>query len=315
MRRKASLELKSKAFDLYKNGKSAKEVASIIGYSESTIRRWLKDEGIPIRNGGYYNIKHSKELIYNIINLYNEGRYANEIDSLLGLKRGTAAYVLNKNNISMRHRGPKSKIELEDFFDNIDTEEKAYFLGFILADGNISIYNNQYSLKIHISLVDKEIIDKFLVCIKSTNKTSIKISGKNKSYYVSLTSVHMCKRLIELGIVPNKTGRETFPKCIPENLVRHFIRGIFDGDGITDVYNNRSGFVGSESLLLEIKKILGIDFKLFKAGKNKKVVYFLGGKKFSKKLYDYMYKDAKIFLTRKKDRMKRIILNDGTPYA
>lgn len=75
----------------------------------------------------------------------------------------------------MRHRGIKSKIGREDFFDIIDSEEKAYFLGFIVADGNVSIYNNQYSLKIHVSMIDKEVIDKFLHYIESDNKTNIRV--------------------------------------------------------------------------------------------------------------------------------------------
>ncbi|MEG0370745.1 MAG: endonuclease [Clostridium sp.] len=310
---RATLEIKKSAFDLYNKGNSAKKVAEIIGFNEATIRLWLKAEGIEIKKGGYHNIKYSKELIYSVIELYNKGHYTSEIDTKLKLRKGASAYILEKQRIPMRHKGPKSKILREDFFDIIDTEEKAYFLGYIIADGNVSIYDNQYSLKFHISIVDKEIVDRFLECIQSNNKTSIKNNGE--SYYVSLTSVHMCKRLIELGVIPNKTGKEIIPDDIPDNLLNHLIRGIFDGDGITDISCKRSGFIGSELLITRIKSILGITLTSFPAGKNKKVIYFLGGKKFSKKLYDYIYENANIYLKRKKQRLEQIALNDGTPYA
>lgn len=192
----------------------------------------------------------------------------------------------------------------EDFFDKIDTEEKAYFLGYIMADGNVSITNNQYSLKFHISIQDREIVDKFLVAINSSNKTKIRMD--TKSFYVSLTSVHMCKRLIELGVIPQKTAKEIIPSEVPSNLLHHFIRGVFDGDGITDISKKRSGFVGSVNMITDILNILNENLTVFKAGKNGRVVYFLGGKKFSKKLYDYLYNQSTVWLERKRSRLEFI---------
>ncbi|MGL4570171.1 MAG: hypothetical protein ACRCVJ_03820 [Clostridium sp.] len=157
-------------------------------------------------------------------------------------------------------------------------------------------------------------MDKFLIHVGSSNKTKVKDCKNSKSYYVSLTSVHMCKRLIELGVIPNKTGRESIPKEIPDKLLHHFLRGFFDGDGITDISKRRSGFVGSDNMIKDILEILNENLTMFYAGKNKKVKYFLGGIKFSKKLYSYLYKDANIWLSRKRSRLEFIAFNDGTPY-
>ena len=308
MNKRATEEIKERAIELYsKCGLSAKIVADKIGYNEATVRGWIKRKGINIRKGGFYNIKYSKELFFKIKELYENGEYTTEIDSILKLKKGTAQYILNKNNIKLRHRGPKSKIGNGNFFDYIDNEEKAYFLGYIMADGNLSINNNQYSLKLHISIQDREIVDKFLETISSSNKATIR--SDSKSYYTSLTSVNMCKRLIKLGVLPQKTGKEYIADEIPKKLLHHYIRGVFDGDGITSVgKSKRSGFVGSINMITRILQELNENLTIFEAGKNKKVVYFLGGKEFSRKLYDYLYEDATIWLERKKARLEYICI-------
>lgn len=301
MKKVADLDTRNRAKTLYLSGMSCKKVADELGYNELTIRGWLKSQNVELKKGGSYNRKYDNLIINQVIKLYSQGLYSSEIDKKLNLRKGATQYILNKNGIEMRHRGPKSKIEREDFFEEIDTEAKAYFLGYIMADGNVSICNLQYSLKFHVAIQDKEIIDKFLENINSSNKTKYK--EISNSYYVSLTSIQMCKSLIQLGVVPNKTGKEYISNDIPKELIRHFLRGVFDGDGITDVKRYRSGFVGSVNMIENILDILEEKLSVFEAGKNKKVVYFLGGKKFSKKLYDYLYSDCSIYLTRKRERL------------
>lgn len=298
-------EIKKEAIDLYKSGESAVNIAKYIGANEATIRNWLKEAGIMVRNGAVYSQKYDKQLVEKIFEMYNEGKSTIEIQGILGLKRGIASYLLRKNNYQLRHKGPKSLINKEDFFDTIDSEEKAYFLGWIMSDGNVSIYDGQYSLKFHIALKDKEIIDNFLKSIDSRNKATIR-DGRNPSYYVSLSSVHMCKRLIDLGVIPCKSGKEHFPKQVPEILYNHFIRGVFDGDGITDI-NGRSGFVGSKEMLESVLEVLcETKLKLYMNKKNENIYYFLGGKGFSRKLYNYLYNDATIWLHRKREKMEII---------
>ena len=302
---KYSNEIKETAIRYYLVGYSAQKIADTMGINEATIRKWLKEKNITIRNGGSYNKIYSEEFINKIKNLYESGLNTIEITEMLGLKRGIVSYLLRENGYNLNHRGPKSKIGFEDYFDNIDSPYKAYFLGWLMADGNVSIYNGQYSIKIHISYKDRELIDKFLKHIKSTNKVKIK-NGEHPSYYVSLTSKHMCESLIKYGIKPNKTGFECFPKNIPNEYKRDFIRGVFDGDGITDVSKCRSGFVGSSSLVNDILAELNNSKLTVFSTKSENIYYFLGGKKFSRELSKYMYENATLYLKRKYDRMKYI---------
>ena len=305
---KYSVKIKQKAIEYYLVGYSAQKISTIIGVNEATIRKWLKENNINIRNGGSYNKIYNDEFINKVKNLYDEGFNSIEITKMLGLKRGIVSYLLRENGYKLNHRGPKSKIGREDYFDNIDSSDKAYFLGWLMADGNVSIYNGQYSIKIHISYKDKELIDQFLKYIKSTNTVKLK-KGKYPSYYVSLTSKHMCESLMKYGIVPRKTGFECFPKSIPKEFKRDFIRGVFDGDGITDIRNCRSGFVGSNNLVNNILAELDkSNLRVFNTH-SKNVYYFLGGKKFSRELFEYMYENATLYLKRKYDRMKYICNN------
>lgn len=303
-----SEDVKKKALEYYLVGYSAQRISEILGPNEATIRVWLKTNNVQIRDGGSYNIKHSEEVVKKIWELYEKGYNTVEISAMLNLKRGVASSLLRKNGYNLNHRGPKSKINIEDYFDEINSSDRAYFLGWIMADGNVSIFNGQYSMKLHIAYRDRELVYKFLEHIQSSNKVKIK-EGENPSCYVSLTSKHMCESLMNYGIVPNKTGKETFPLQIPKKYKRDFIRGVFDGDGITDTSNGRSGFVGSNSLVNSILKELNEEeLTVFKT-KSENIYYFLGGKRFSRKLFKYMYDNTNLYLERKYERMKTICNN------
>lgn len=296
------------------------EVSKLTNIPKSTIKRFL-DEA-KIKKETKYKSPYDNDIKKHAIELYASGYNSVEISSMLNVASTSVMNWLHEKDKNVSHRGPLSKIKIENFFDNIDTEAKAYYLGFIMADGNISNYNNQYSLKIHISYKDKEIIDDFLKEIKSTNKTKKK-STYNKiynksyeSYYVSLTSVHMVKTLLNNGLSFDKSGNELIPSTVPDNLMHHFIRGYFDGDGITDIKKNRSGFVGSYEILNNIMTITQINKVnlIARCSCDMEIYYFICAKKDSKKLFNFLYKDATIYLKRKKDRMNIICGNTEVTY-
>lgn len=250
-------------------------------------------------------MRYDKDLKDKVVNEYLLGKNSKELSVEYELNQATITYWLRARGLA-RHRGPKSMTGREDFFDVIDSEEKAYWLGFIMADGNVSIHNGQYSLKIHISIKDKEIIDNFLKSIESKNKPLIKEGkeGRNQTYYVSVTSRHMVESLIRLGVVPNKTGKEVLPS-LPANLTAHFIRGFFDGDGITDIVQDRCGFVSSKEMLESLQKEIGSNHKITETTG---AYYFISSnKEFTRWLYHYMYEGCTMFLSRKRERMWKII--------
>lgn len=118
----------------------------------------------------------------------------------------------------------------QNYFDEIDTEEKAYFLGLLCADG----CNHKNSTKVSMWLKesDKEILEKFKNALQPEKPLTYgkKKIGKNQ-YGIQISNKRISDRLNELGCVPNKSKFLKFPTQVPEDFLKHYLRGFFDGDG------------------------------------------------------------------------------------
>lgn len=196
----------------------------------------------------------------------------------------------------------------ETFFEVIDSEEKAYWLGFIAADGCIYNNSNAWRLQINLKGSDKEHLEKFQASIGSTYKIAEKTVGKSNVCQLKVNSKAMCFNLIELGIVERKSLEVKMPK-ISNDLIRHFIRGYFDGDGnIKNFYdkNNRHRYnfniVGGVDMLNSINDNMPCRLDIYKI-KRDSDIFTLETTMKSKlvSIYNFLYKDATIYLSRKKD--------------
>lgn len=142
-------------------------------------------------------------------------------------------YPLYTNHISNR------RIR-HNFFDSIQTELQAYLLGFYAADGSIN--EKRKTLRIHLQKGDSEIVYLYKDIISPDARTYMisehQTTGRNKkkitaheSFGVDITSANICNSLVNLGIGYNKSYCELHIPNINKDLIRHFIRGYFDGDG------------------------------------------------------------------------------------
>lgn len=142
-------------------------------------------------------------------------------------------YPLYTNHISNR------RIR-HDFFENIETELQAYLLGFYAADGSIN--EKRKTFRIHLQKRDSELVYLYKDIISPDARTFTvgehQTSGRNgmsvtahESFGVDITSAKLCEDLVNLGIGYNKSYSELHIPDIPKHLIRHFIRGYFDGDG------------------------------------------------------------------------------------
>lgn len=118
----------------------------------------------------------------------------------------------------------------KEYFKVIDTEEKAYWLGFVMADECIYEQETTYRFQINLASKDRHILEEFNKAIESTYKIVDKKIGKNEVSQLKINSKIFCETLMGYGIVPRKSGKEKIPD-IREDLKSHFIRGYFDGDG------------------------------------------------------------------------------------
>lgn len=142
---------------------------------------------------------------------------------------------------------------IEDYFDTIDTKEKAYWLGFLYADGNVS--QDGYMMALQLARKDEDQLDRFSAAIGADggkyyaddNKASVLVGRKR-----------FCDSLIKQGCVPAKTQTIRLPQFGSDELDLAFLLGYFDGDGWR--HGARSGAVcsGSRAVLEDIKTRWGL---------------------------------------------------------
>lgn len=239
-----------------------------------------------------------------IVKLYNDGFSATEISDSYYVHKTTIQIILNKLNIKMRSPSERARKYSfnENFFEKIDTEQKAYWLGFIIADGCISCNKYSKTLQIALNKIDFLHLKKFL---RSVNSNVPIKSGCNNSVICCLTSYKLGNDLSQYGVVPRKAHKTYFPKQIPEYLQRHFIRGVFDGDGCLACNRNLKSWyfniTGNRKLLLSIQRKLIKDLNLSKTKLSKGTTYCLryGGNRQVNKILNYLYRDSTVYLDRK----------------
>jgi hypothetical protein len=201
----------------------------------------------------------------------------------------------------------------EDYFEIIDTPEKAYFLGFIFADGCLIDNPKEYRYKLNIKIhnKDEEILKKFISLLDS--EVEIWRSNHRDISEIGFSSKKMINDLKNLGLHQNKTYTIDYPN-IDENLERHFLRGYFDGDGCIRINkderdNSKRGdlrIVGGsvnfiETLNKRMSKLFGVNLNKLYGPKNKEYK-FVGwaGMSDIEKIYYGFYSETDLFLNRKK---------------
>lgn len=212
----------------------------------------------------------------------------------------------------------------EQYFDVIDTEAKAYWLGFIVADGCILWNENtgNYALQVVLQTGD---VDHLLTLehdmggsrVPQTISTHLDGYGEYKAIKLTWYSKYLARRLMEIGIHPQKSGIETLPS-IPKQHSRHFWRGVFDGDGCLATQRKGSGLVleyrfslaGSQALLEAFQdwaqaRMNARPQKVVKAknshGETKISVFYMNGNRQIAALMAALYQDSTRKLRRKYD--------------
>lgn len=201
------------------------------------------------------------------------------------------------------------------------TEESCYWAGFLMADGNV---DSKHRVRIMLKYDDINHLEKFRDFLKSTHAISSNTTEYNRASF-EITNTHLCDMLdLNFNIVPNKSLISSFPKTIPQNMLRHFIRGYFDGDGsICESFSNKNSSTATlyatfvcgsyyfiEYLFTYLKANIGVNGHLqdFNTGKKWQIKYNTND---AKKLLHYMYDDSIVYLDRKFLLFNRIVIDDN----
>jgi hypothetical protein len=187
----------------------------------------------------------------------------------------------------------------EKYFLNIDSEQKAYWLGFIAGDG----YNSGYELVMRLNKKDANHLEAFRTAIEADHQ--IKFVPNNIAA-IRIGSKSLCQSLSENGCVKAKTFTISFPN-LPECYNRHFIRGVFDADGC--IYVSKKGHkrwsIHSASptfkdRIFDIITQSGIRIRKTKNQKGRNLE--IAKKEDILKIHRFLYRDATIYLSRKESK-------------
>lgn len=256
----------------------------------------------------------------------------NEIKEMY-LNGATKREIINKFNLDSYHKvnviltnlgilkikNYKNKTKVNDkYLDVIDTEDKAYFVGFMLADG----FLNSDSKKFGISLktTDIHILKTFKEKLEYEGELKTYISNnkvcteyKNTEYTrLLINSVQIYNRLKDIGLNPKKSKHyDLHIEKIPEQFRKDFLRGYFDGN-CSIVENHSKGkikyavtFLAQHQLLDFIENFFQIDKKYYRDQRRNTCNIFamkIQKQDLVNKILDILYKNSKIHLHRKYER-------------
>lgn len=224
----------------------------------------------------------------------------NELSNKCNVTTATIRNYEKKHNMKLRRdkRVYKGSVNA-NYFQSIVNEEQAYILGFILADGSIG--SNGMNVDIVVNKHDIDILDKIKEATSLKNDIKDKKNGEQKRIY--LCSKQMCDDLSNYGIKRNKVSSTIFPK-LEDDLYKHFIRGVFDGDG--HVGKRQSCLVTDSIDFLKdmIAYLENVFDKKFYTRQLPNGSYAIQFNRSDKDFMDYIYKNSNIYLDRKKKAYK-----------
>ncbi len=273
-------------------------------------------------------MKNTKNFSKEIISMFTNDIKIKEIGTKFGFHTDSIRKFLKRNGYetpNSTEANRKYPVN-HNYFNKINTEEKAYILGFLYADGYINHKRNL--IQLNLQEKDKAILIKINNLIQPQKPLTFIASNKyNKNKHINvqngfrmeIASKEMTKDLLNLGCVPKKTYFLKFPKenMIPAYLFHHFIRGFFDGDGCICLFYVKNkpvsivNFIGTkifcQGLSNFLNKTINIKCKVNESPRYAKEIggIMFGGTRQILKFFNLIYKNATIFLNRKKNKFEQ----------
>lgn len=165
--------------NLHNQGLLNREIAETMGVSKSTIGRILNRLSIPSRHP-----KLNQEREKMICDLYQQYHNKSIVSELGHVEGRTISMILQKYGIYELSQGEVNRrFNVNDhYFDNIDTPNKAYFLGLLFSDGTMST-RDKHIVRISLQESDREILEKMLDDMDATyHLYYIPYSKKNQKW-------------------------------------------------------------------------------------------------------------------------------------
>lgn len=271
-----------------------------------------------------------------IIDSYvNKHLAASNIANMLGFtNKGLVIKLLKKWNIPVYDTGYWKRYQYDkNFFAKIDSHEKAYWLGFLYADGNI------HKNRVQFSSIDKCFAIAFKRALKSKNKireyTPKNPPNSSTCYAFGISDPKIVIQLNNLGMFPKKSLNLEFPSCemVPEKFLCSFMLGYFDGDGCVQRYKPKKcknykwsfGIISTYEFCKKYQEVLMKHCKIneTKLAKYKRIldkniweIHYCGVYKDRlQSIVDFLYSGKTFYLPRKRKIFDKILKsNPVEPY-
>ena len=267
---------------------------------------------MPISKGKNYKALSCEEKDL-IVEAFCSGENIPELVKKFKTTRRAIPEVLKEYDIYTLRKGRYTLDE--DYFNSIDTERKAYWLGLIAADGCVT-ESNYFA----ISLKDREILEKLKNDLNFSGDIYIPKTKEGTYYRLNFSSKRICDALRSCGISERKSLIFNDLPKMRSGLIRHFFRGYFDGDGtisssVSTTVNTHSSYthdnyqmhiIATDKFCEVIKEIVyeetGYELSIVQS-KSKGMSYAkIFKNKALKDMYWYMYHNTDLYLERKHNK-------------
>lgn len=295
--------------NMIENGFAVRKVAQELQLTNEDVLATIKNLKLTL-----IKEKFTEDKIDHIIDLYKEGVSAKSLAIKYSIdKRRVLKWVANAGilrNLEESHR--MHQVD-EHMFDDIDTSEKAYWLGFLYADA----YNYERRGWLALTLQKKDLdhIHKFVNFMKG-DSACIKYVKATNAYGYKINSKYLCKVLHDKGCPQAKSFIIKYPEWLPKELNFHFIRGYFDGDGCLTFRTKQKEYKWSLVGTKELCKSIEIIFKekdinlttcyISQTNNNTYEIQSSGNLKI-RKICDLMYENSTVCLERKYQKYLELI--------
>jgi hypothetical protein len=297
---------------LVEDGLAIKRIAAKLNIQISLVKEEIAKNNLQLKKETFDNSQ-----IERIVKLYSEGVSAKSLAQKFSIrKERIQRWVKEQGFLRSKNESHRFTSFNENAFDVIDTPSKAYWLGFIYADGCNQPDTNTVSFGLKGS--DEGHLKKMSVFFglpedRVTRK--IRNDGADVASF-KLYSKHLCERCTEVGVPRAKSLIVQYPLWLEKRLHRHFIRGVFDGDGCIKVASKtgewNASFVGTENTIRVISGIveseLSIHSYIAHVSENNTWTSEITGNQQVFRFCSWLYEDvdSSIYLDRKHERFLKL---------
>ena len=222
---------------MLKEGLGITEISKHFGFQTDGFSTWLENNGYRKKRYHRTNNGFPKEVIRQAYEWCSSGMSVAEAARRLNVWRKKLSRQLKEEYDYHTPKDGKKRLD-SNYFHEIDTKEKAYWLGYLAADGSNGVNGH---IEFSQQAAFKSAVVAFKNAIHSQHKLQEKYVNGHLNYRISFIDKEMSKDLFTLGLTANKTYTLRLPK-VPEAFIFDFFRGFMDGDGSINI-RQQDGFV------------------------------------------------------------------------